>query len=297
MQASAAGMASAPVIRGVLLALAAALLFGLVNVAARASTLPPLVLGGSAYLLSGAVLAATLRGMRIDRRDWPRVLVMSLVGGAVAPALLFLGLDHATASDASILLTLELVFTAILAAIFLRERPRPLAWVGVGLLFASALLVAVATRAAGGATTAWGAALVALAALGWGVDNVVSTRLVAAYKPHHLLAVKGLIGGSAAFLAAILAGNSLAIPASEVRTVAYIGILGVGASILLYYHALRRIGATLASGLFLPMTALAGVLGGWILLGEALTPVHAGAGALALGGILLASAGPAEARR
>ena len=278
--------------QGTLLALVAAALFGLVNVAARASTLPPLVLGGYAYLLAGAILAVPVRGLRIEKRDWPEVVVMSLVGGALAPALLFFGLQGATASDASILLTLEMVFTAILAAIFLRERARARAWTGIGLLFASAILIALVTTTREGATTLSGAALVCLAALGWGVDNTVSARLVGAYKPHELLAVKGLLGGSAALLVALLVGNSLVVARTDVSAIAYIGILGVGGSILLFYHALRRIGATATAGLFLPATALAGVIGGALLLHEELTWGHAGACALALFGVFLVSTAP-----
>lgn len=276
-------------VQGILLALLAALLFGLVSVAARASALPPLVKGAYAYLLAGLLLAPTLRGLRVDERDWPKMLIMSLVGGALAPALLFYGLEQATAADASILLTLEMVFTALLATVFLRERAPVAAWVGIVMLFASALVIAYATSSRVGVTTLVGAALVALAALGWSVDNTVSTKLVGAYKPHHLIAIKGLVGGAAALLVAIALGNDLGLPRHEIRNVAYIGTLGIGASILLFYLALQRIGATITSSIFLPGTAIAGVLGAWLLLHEQLTPAHAFAASLALVGILLVS--------
>lgn len=280
------------VTQGILFSLVAAILFGLVNVSARESELPPLALGGYAYLLAGLLLAVTLRRMRIDRRDWPKIATMSLVGGALAPALLFFGLRQAAASDASILLTLEMVFTALLAAAFLRERARPLAWLGIVVLFASAVLIAVSTTGANGATTILGAILVALAAFGWGVDNTVSARLVGAYEPHQLVSVKGLVGGATSLLVALLLGQDLSIPANEIDHVAYIGALGIGGSIVLFYHSLRRIGATLTSSLFLPTAALAGVLGGGLLLDERLTFTHAAAGALAVAGILLVSRAP-----
>jgi drug/metabolite transporter (DMT)-like permease len=298
--------------QGTLRALLAALLFGLVNVAARASTLPPIMKGAYAYLLAGLLLAVTLRGIRIKPRDWPNLLTMSLVGGALAPALLFFGLEHTTAADASILLTLEMVFTAILAAIVLGERMRRLTWVGIGLLFASALTIAYATSTHEDTTTLSSAALVGLAALGWGIDNTVSAKLVSAaekraaettdgssnaYLPHQLIAFKGLIGGSAALVVAVILGDTLALPLAEIKYVAYIGILGVGASILLFYHALQRIGATLTSSLFLPTTAIAGVLGGGLLLHERLTGAHVVSAALALAGIFLVSRQPAARRR
>ena len=291
-----------PTRSGALLALLAALLFGLVSVAGRASALAPLLLGALAYLLAGIILAPTLRRVHIERRDWPKILAMGLVGGALAPALLFLGLAQATAVDASLLLTLEMVFTAILAAIFLRERAPPLAWVGIALLLASALLVAATSGARQGTTTWMGAALIAGAALGWGLDNTISTKLVgaaaqrgadtpsgasSAYKPHHLIALKGLIGGSAALAFALALGLRPSVPLAEIRFVAYIGILGIGASTVLFYHALQRVGATLTTSLFIPASAIAGVLGGWLLLHEPISWIHGVAAALAVGGILL----------
>lgn len=278
--------------QGVLLALAAAVLFGLVSVAARASHLAPLTKSAYAYLIAGVLLAATLRGVRVERRDRPRVVMMSLVGGAIAPILLFYGLEQARATDASILLTLEMVFTAILAATFLRERAPAKAWIGIALLFASALIIAGRTASQQGETTLVGAGLVALAALGWGIDNAVSAKLVGSYKPHQLLALKGLIGGAAAFVAAVALREPLGLPRAEILNIAYIGVLGVGASILLFYHALQRIGATLTASLFLPTTAIAGVVGGWLLLRERLEIHHAASAAIAVVGIVLIARAP-----
>lgn len=277
-----------PAIQGALLAVSAAILFGLVNVASRASALPPLVQGAYAYLLAGVLLAPSLRGLRVERADWPKVLAMSIVGGGLAPALLFYGLTRANAADASILLTFEVVFTAILATIVLRERPGARAWAGMLLLFASAILVAVLAGARGGETSLVGSALVLLAALGWGIDNTLSARLVGSYKPQQLVAVKGLVGGGTALVAAMLVGDPLGVPLDAWRYVIYIGVLGVAASVYLFYQALGRIGATLTAGIFLPMGAVAGVLGGWILLDEALGPFHLVAALLALAGVYLA---------
>jgi O-acetylserine/cysteine efflux transporter len=129
--------------------------------------------------------------------------------------------------------------------------------------------------------------LVGLAAFCWGIDNTVSTKLVGNYEPLRLVALKGLLGGGAALGVALVLRQPLTVAWPEIRYVAYIGLLGVAASIVLFYHALRRIGATLTSGLFLPATALAGVLGGWSILGEELTVLTGVAAALALVGAIL----------
>lgn len=282
---------------GVGLALAAALLFGLVNVAAKGSTLSPLHLGGAAYLLAGLALAPFLRSASVERRDAPRVLAMALLGGALAPLALFAGLARTSATHASLLLTLEMVFTAILARAVLRERVTRRAALALLLLFAGALVVgasAVGPRDSNDPATLAGDALVALAALGWAADNTISADLAKRHKPHHLIALKGLIGGGAALLAAALFARAPVYVTSEnVRAVAYIGLFGIGASTVLFYHALQRVGATRTASVFLPTTALAGVLGAAVLLGEPLRGLHVASAALAVAGVLLMTTEPA----
>lgn len=276
---------------GVAFAALAALLFGLVSVVAKGSALAPLVQGGIAYLLAGLALAPALRGARVERTDRAKVVAMALVGGALAPALLFYGLQRTTALDASLLLTLEMVFTALLAAIFLRERVRGRALAGVALLFVAALLVAAASATQAGRSTLVGAALVGLAALGWGIDNTLSARLVGTYKPQHLIAIKGLLGGATALLVAAALREPFVVSAPDAVRVAAIGLLGIGASVVLFYHALRRIGATLASAIFLPASALAGAFAAFLVLREPVSSLHGVGGLLLAMGLFLLAKG------
>ena len=273
--------------QGVVLALFAAASFGLVNVAARGLPFHPLLLTGITYLLAGVALAPFLRGFRADRVDFVRILAMSLVGGAVAPTLLFLGLHRTSASSASLILTLEMVFTTILAAAFLGERARGRSLAGLALLFFASAIVAWTSAQGDAGTSLLGAILVASAALGWGIDNTLSARLVGSYKPHHILAVKGIVGGGSALAIALVLRASLDAGPSAWARVAFIGLVGIAASVLLFYHALQRIGATRTSALFLPMTALAGVSGAALFLGERLLPQHAVAMLLVAAGVWL----------
>ena len=283
--------------RGVLLALAAAALFGLVGVLAKGSALHPLWQGGLAYLLAGLLLAPFLRGARIAREDWPRVLAMGLAGGALAPALLFYGLRETTALNASLLLTLEMVFTALLAFLFLRERAKGRHALALLLLLASALLAALAGSTQEGRSTLLGVLLVTGAALAWGVDNALSARLVGTYDPNHLLGVKGLAGGGALLLLALALRTPLALSPQDAARVLLIGALGIGGSVLLFYHALRHVGAARASATFLPASALVGAVAAALVLREPFGLLHLGALALLVGGILLLAspAAPPEA--
>ncbi|MHB8606517.1 MAG: DMT family transporter, partial [Thermoplasmatota archaeon] len=253
----------------------------------------------------GLALAPALRGARVARADWPRVLAMALVGAALAPVALFFGLERTTAVDASLLLTLELVFTTLLAAFFLAERTRGSALAGLALLFAAALAIALAsaTGRAGG-STALGAFLVAAAAFGWGIDNTLSTALTANYTSKHLVALRGLIGGAATLVVALVLRPHLIrdLRAADVLPLLFIGLVGIALSTYLVYGAFRRIGATRSAALFVPATALTGALAGHFFLGEELGALHLVAAVLIVVGVVLVArssdpnADPAERR-
>jgi len=75
---------------------------------------------------------------------------------------------------ASIVVQTQALFTILLSALALRERPNGRQWCGTGLAFAGLALIATTV---GGDLTAIGLALTAVSALSWGVGNVLVKRL------------------------------------------------------------------------------------------------------------------------
>jgi len=63
-----------------------------------------------------------LVGAGARRREWPWLLGAIACGGVLGPILLMYGLSRTSASNASLLLNLEAVFTALLAWIVFREN-------------------------------------------------------------------------------------------------------------------------------------------------------------------------------
>lgn len=136
--------------RGGVLAMAAAMLFGLSTLAAKAivGNIPPLLLAGLLYLGSGVGLGVLIllghrRGARLKRADLPWLLATVLFGGALGPALLMWGLTQTTGSAASLLLTLEGMFTALLAWIVFREPFNSRIGLGMASIFAGAVLLSL----------------------------------------------------------------------------------------------------------------------------------------------------------
>jgi drug/metabolite transporter (DMT)-like permease len=266
------------------------ILYGSINVLVKLLNLHPFQASAIAYLSAAAVLSPFLVRFRAKRQDWLKILVMGLVGGALAPILLFLGLQQAAASDAALLLTIELVSTGILATIFLRERFRQPEILGLAFLLTAAVLVALASQS-NDRTTVLGTLCVLGAAVAWGIDNTVSARLVGDYRPPGLIAVKGLLGGMAAALLVVWLRPPAPV-ASDVVAMAALGIASIAVSSILFYTALGRVGASRTSAMNIATTALIGSLGGVALLSERLNWFHAAALlAVAAGSWLLAHYG------
>jgi drug/metabolite transporter (DMT)-like permease len=273
---------------GLAMALGSGVLYGSINVLAKPVALHPAWLAAIMYFTSSLVLLPFGLKVRLRRADVPKVLAMGLLGGGLAPLLLLHGLELTAASDAGLLLTIEMVSTALFAAAFIGERYRGREVVGLAALLAAAALVALASRSTG-ETTMTGALLVLGSAVIWGIDNTVSARLVGGYRPQGLICVKGLLGGIVCGAYVLLTRPALPDPLQSLAG-AGLGIASISISSVLFYHALQRVGAGRTSAMNIATTALVAAAGGVLLLGERLVWLHGLAFAsVALGAWLLST--------
>src|SRR5512140_802667 len=240
-------MVRSAIARGVLLAAAAAIAFGVTTPVVAWAGRGQGPFATAALLYAGAALASAImwllartRGTPLGRRDLPRVLGVAIAGGAIAPALLAWGLQRAGATVGALLLNLEVVFTVLLArAVFHEPVGRRVALAVVAMMAGGVALVFDVSR---GAT--WGAAggfAVAVATLAWAIDNTL-TRPLAERDPLLVVAAKAALGATFTFMAALLAGEPVP-SARPVLVLLACGATGYGLSLRLYLLAQRAIGA------------------------------------------------------
>jgi len=215
--------------RGGLLAMAAAVLFGLSTPAAKAivGNVQPLQLAGFLYLGSGLGLGAFIllghrRGIGLKRADLPWLLATIIFGGALGPALLMWGLTQTTGSAASLLLTLEGVFTALIAWVVFREPFNRRVGFGMAAIFAGAVLLSV--RGTAGHADVLGSLAVAGACLSWAIDNNCTSK-IADVDALTLASIKGVVAGGANMALALLIGASLP-PVALAALSALLGFFG-----------------------------------------------------------------------
>jgi len=273
---------------GVLAALGAAALFGAGTPLAKAvlHTVDPWLLAGLLYLGSGAGLLAW-RGLtsapaaRLPEAEVPWLAGAILAGGVVAPVLLMLGLQRLPASESSLLLNAEGVFTALLAWFAFRENFDRRIALGMLAIVAGAAVLSWQPGAA--AAVAWPALAVLGACLAWALDNNL-TRKVSLTDATWIACVKGLAAGAVNLVLAFALGASPP-PALAAGEGMAIGLVSYGISLSLFVVALRPLGTARPAAYFSIAPFFGALLA--VAMGEGVTLRLFAAGALMAAGVVL----------
>lgn len=281
--------ATSPALYGGLLALLSALLFGLsapliqrVGHGVGPFTTAALLYGGAA-LVSVLLRRGEWREARLRLADLRVLVLMALTGAVLGPVALAWGLQRTSGASASLMLTLEAVFTAVLAWRWYGESMDRRVLAALLLLLAGAVLL-VLEQGLGGQARALGLAAVAMATVAWGLDNTLS-RALADRDPAQVVLAKSALGATATALLALLAGeHPPGWPAAMALLV--IGATGYGGSLRLYLLAQRALGVARTGSVF-AFAPFIGALGA-LVMGERSSGVGLwAAGALMLTGVIL----------
>jgi len=262
---------------GAWLALFAAVLFGVSAPAAKAllGTVSPHLLAGLLYAGSGIGLAvvAGLRpqlrrysGPRLTARDAPWLGGAILFGGVLGPVLLLVGLSHSPASNASLLLNLEGVFTASIAWIVFRENVDRRIVLGMLAIVAGSAVVSWQGRLAWNGLV--GPLGIAAACACWAIDNNL-TQKVSGGNPVQIAMLKGIVAGSVNILLALAQGATWPSVVS-ISEALLLGFVSYGISLVLFVIALRHLG-TARTGAYFSTAPFVGALLSVIALHETMT--------------------------
>jgi drug/metabolite transporter (DMT)-like permease len=273
------GPSHLPALRGGLLALLAAALFGVstplvqkLGAGLGAFTTAALLYAGAAVV--GALsLRTAAHEARVRPSDIPRLLAMAGSGAALGPVALAWGLQHTSGASASLMLTLEALFTATLAWSLYRETMDRRVWAAMLLLLAGGMALVLDQGLQGGVQML-GLLAVLLATVAWGVDNTLS-RGLAERDPSQVVMAKAALGATATAALAVSTGEPMPSLPAALGLLA-IGATGYGLSLRFYLLAQRAFGAARTGSVFAfaPFIGAAVAFGfgersagGWMLLG------------------------------
>ncbi|XVS63175.1 EamA family transporter [Actinosynnema sp. CA-299493] len=246
---------------------------------------PPLFFSALRFL-AAAVPALWFVGR--PKVAWKWVFAVALALGVAKFGLVFVGMAAGMpAGLSSLVLQSQVFFTVLFAAVLLRERPRPVQLIGMGVAAAGIVVIAV-DYGVGSPISAF--LLVVLGAVAWGLANV-ATRHARPPDPVNFivwvsaLAVLPLLGLSLVFEG----------PAADLAALRGIGWTGVGSilfiawvSTLLGFGLWNLLLRTYEASAVVPFALLvpvAGMLSGWLLLDETISAVRLGAAALVVTGM------------
>jgi drug/metabolite transporter (DMT)-like permease len=126
-------------------------------------------------LIAAAVGLGGIRVARtIDRRQWPAVLAVGVIGGSVPFILFFTGLAQASAPSAAFIQKTLFIWVALLAVPFLGERLGIASVFGLGVLLVGQALI----LPPGGIVWGTGETLILAATGFWAVETVLVRRLL-----------------------------------------------------------------------------------------------------------------------
>lgn len=244
---------SLPAMRGGMLALLASALFGIstplvqrLGAGLGALTTAALLYAGAAVVGALSLRTAAYEA-RVQRSDAWRLIAMAGLGAALGPVALVWGLQHTSGSSASLMLTLEAMFTATLAWWLYSETMDRRVWTAMLLLLAGGMALVLDQGLQGGAQLL-GLLAVLLATVAWGVDNTLS-RGLAERDPSQVVMAKASLGTVATAFLAVVSGEPLPSVSAALGLFA-VGVTGYGLSLRFYLLAQRAFGAARTGSVF-----------------------------------------------
>ena len=273
----------------ILIALTAGTLFGLCVPFSKAliGDVPPIMLAG--FLYAGATVGTAMwfllrRGRatpvplsRLNRSDILYLAGSTFTGAIAAPILLMVGLEWTAGSDASLLLNLEGVMTAIVAVTFFHDRGGYRLWLALAAMTGASTILSYAP---GGGFGGNGAILIIMAMACWGVDNNFMQK-ISHHDPVRLSTIRSAVAATVSLTLAIILygepGLTLVILYAML-----IGAISYGLSNVMFFIGLKHLGSSRTSTFF-SVGPYAAAMAAIPLLGEMVTPQ------LILAGLLMAT--------
>ena len=278
-----------PALRGGLIALVAAVLFGISTPLVQRFGSEVGSFATAALLYAGAAVAGALLRRRVEREarvvpgDLPRLLAMAAVGAVIGPVALAWGLQRTSGTSASLMLTLEALFTAVLASWLYRETMGRRVWAAMFLLVAGGILLVLDQGRDSGARLL-GLLAVLVATVAWGLDNTLS-RTLAERDPGQVVLAKAVFGASATSILASAFLESLPAPGAALGLFV-VGATGYGLSLRFYLLAQRAFGAARTGSVFAFAPFIGAALA--VALGDqSISWLMAGGSVLMLAGVVL----------
>jgi drug/metabolite transporter (DMT)-like permease len=278
---------------GYLFAVLAAVMFGSVSTVAKplVSTVNPLLLSSVIYLVAAATLTplAHKQSFPAGKKNYLLILAISVCGAIIAPSLFFVGLTHASASDAALIANGEVFFSVLLAIAFFKERLGKTGYIAASLILAGMIIVTTDLNFSDFTLQQlhYQDMLLVLSMLFWGIDNNLSRILAEKINVAKIAQIKSAIGGTVLFAIAVFGfGVPINIQSSQIPPILVLGVIGFAASLYFFMQSLRRI-STVRTVLIFSMSSIFGLVAASVFLQEQISWYQILAAGIMISGVYL----------
>ena len=278
---------------GYLFAILAAIMFGSVSTLAKplVSTVNPLLLSSMIYLIVAVTLTplAHKQPFSANKKNYLLILAIAICGAVIAPSLFFVGLTHASASDAALIANGEVFFSVLLAMAFFKERLGKLGYVATVLVLAGMIIVTTDLNFSDFTLQQihYQDMLLILSMLFWGIDNNLSRILAQKIHVAKIAQIKSAIGGTIMLVIAIFGfGVPLNVQMSQIPPILVLGVVGFAVSLYFFLQSLKRI-STVRTVLIFSMSSVFGLVAASVFLQEQISWYQIMAAGIMIFGIYL----------
>lgn len=256
----------------------------------------PITLSAVRFLIASSLLTALLSRRPLEERRPGRdrwlLVGMALTGVAVFTPMLYLGLQHTTAVNATLINGIGPLITGVLAAVLISE-PMTRNQVGGAVVG----VVGIIALISGGQIHFWSGLegsvgdLIVLGAVGlWGLYSVLGRRVMRSRSALSASAFSSLMGLPLLLIGAAweISTSSLVLSPRLLLSLVYIGVVPGVVGQLCWNGGVRTLGASGAM-VFYNTLPVYGALLGYLALGEPIGPHHLLGGGLIIGGGIFAA--------
>ncbi|MDQ1742518.1 MAG: hypothetical protein QOE23_857 [Pseudonocardiales bacterium] len=240
------------------------------------------------YLIASVVLAGMLVATRTPlpkRRDLPQIGLVGLFGVATYNLTLNFGSQYIKAGSAAFLVQTAPLFTAIFAVFILKEKVTRLAFVGMGIGFAGALMIFFGEGKKVALEPA--SLLLLVAAIAFSLFFITQKPLLTRYSPIQVITVAVWIGTVLMVPFGLHTASEVAgAPASAIWIVVFLGVFPAALAYASWAYVLARIPAAKA-GSFLYIGGPTTVLIAWLTIDEVPSVLSLLGGLVALSGVVI----------
>ena len=181
----------------------------------------------------------------LTKKDLPNVIGMIALD-IIAPILLMFGLLDSVSSNASLLNNFEIVCTSLIALLIFKEAISKRMWLAISLITLASFVLSFDDISA--FKFSWGAGLVLLATLCWGLENNC-TKNLSSKNTYQVVFLKGVFSGVGSLVVAFILREQFA-NIQYLALALLLGFVAYGLSIFFYIKAQGIIGAAKTSAYY-----------------------------------------------